>query len=145
MANITDYMTNDHRSCDDIFALAEESVANGKWPKAKAEFATFCIEIERHLAMEEDILFPAFETKSGMQGGPTVVMRSEHQQMRKLISDMAQCVQDNNRDGYLGLSETLMVLTQQHNMKEEQMLYHMMDQTFGTEAQALLVRAGAVL
>lgn len=145
MASITDFMTNDHRACDDIFALAEESVANGKWPKAKTEFATFCGEIERHLAMEENILFPAFETKSGMQGGPTVVMRSEHEQMRKLIADMAQTVQDNNRDGYLGLSETLMVLTQQHNMKEEQMLYHMMDQTFGPEANALLVSAGAAL
>ena len=102
MASITDFMTNDHRACDDIFALAEESVANGKWPKAKTEFANFCAEIERHLVMED-------------------------------------------RDGYLGLSETLMVLTQQHNMKEEQMLYHMMDQTFGAEATALLTRAGAAL
>jgi iron-sulfur cluster repair protein YtfE (RIC family) len=29
------------------------------------------------------------------------------------------------------LSETLMMIMQQHNMKEEQMLYPMMDQTLG--------------
>ena len=145
MNTINDFMTNKHRDCDNLFAVAEESVANGKWQKAKTEFDAFRSEMERHLAMEEEVLFPAFDAKTGMEGGPTFVMRSEHQQMRKLIDDMAQGIADKDRDGYLGVSETLMVLTQQHNMKEEQMLYRMMDQALGSEARTLLERVGAAL
>lgn len=145
MNSISDFMTNNHRECDKLFAVAEESVANNKWQKAQTEFAAFRSETERHLAMEEDILFPAFFIKTGMEGGPTVVMCSEHRQMLKLIDDMAQAIAAKDRDGYLGSSETLMVLMQQHNMKEEQMLYHMMDQAFGAEATALLARAAAAV
>jgi iron-sulfur cluster repair protein YtfE (RIC family) len=142
MNNISDFMTNNHRECDHLFAIAEESVANGKWQKAQGEFEAFRSETERHLAMEEEVFFPAFDAKTGMQGGPTHVMRSEHQQMRKLIADMAQAVAAKDADGYLGMAETLMVLMQQHNMKEEQMLYRMMDQALGVEADTLLERAG---
>ncbi len=140
---ISDFMANNHRECDDLFAAAEENVANGKWPKAQTEFDAFCSELERHLGIEETVLFPAFDAKTGMEGGPTHVMRMEHQQMRKLIDDMSKKIASKEGDDYLGMSETLMVLMQQHNMKEEQMLYRMMDQTFGGEAGTLLERAGA--
>ena len=145
MTTISKFMENNHRECDHLFAVAEESVANGKWQKAQSEFDAFRSETERHLAMEEEVLFPAFEAKTGMEGGPTLVMRSEHQQMRKVIDDMAQALGNKEGDAYLGLSETLMVLMQQHNMKEEQMLYRMMDQALGLEADSLLERAGAAL
>lgn len=143
MSNISDFMANNHRECDHLFAVAEESVSKGKWPKAQTEYAAFCGEMERHLGMEESVLFPEFDTRTGMEGGPTFVMRSEHAQMRKLIADMAQALSAQDSDAYLGVSETLMVLMQQHNMKEEQMLYRMMDQTFGGDCGALLTRAGA--
>lgn len=145
MNSISDFMTSNHRVCDNLFAVAEESVANGKWPRAQSEFDAFRGEMERHLNMEEDVFFPAFDAKTGMEGGPTQVMRSEHEQMRKLITDMAQRIATKDRDGYLGVSETLMVLTQQHNMKEEQMLYRMMDQALGAEARTLMERVGSVL
>jgi hemerythrin-like domain-containing protein len=143
MNAISDFMTNNHRECDHLFAIAEESVAAEKWQKAQPEFDAYRSDMERHLTMEEAVFFPAFDAKTGMEGGPTFVMRSEHQQMRKLIDEMAHRIAAKDGDGYLGVSETLMVLMQQHNMKEEQMLYRMMDQTFGDEAATLLKRAGA--
>lgn len=145
MNTITDFMTNVHRACDDLFAVAEENVAKGKWDKAAEQFDAFHKETERHLSMEEESLFPTFEAKTGMTGGPTQVMRSEHVQMRAVIEDMAQKLAAKDADGYLGLAETLMVLMQQHNMKEEQILYRMMDQTFGGEATTVLERAGAAV
>jgi hemerythrin-like domain-containing protein len=145
MTSISEFMTHGHRACDNLFAVAEEDVAKGKWENAAKQFDAFRKETERHLGMEEQTLFPAFETKSGMEGGPTQVMRSEHEQMRKVIDDMAQKLAAKDSDGYLGLSETLMVLMQQHNMKEEQILYRMMDQTFGGEATDVLERASAAV
>lgn len=145
MTTISDFMSNDHRACDKLFALAEESAAKGNWEKASDQFAAFRRETEHHLAMEEETLFPAFDEQAGMAGGPTHVMRSEHQQMRQVIDDMAARLAAKDSDGYLGLSETLMLLMQQHNMKEEQILYRMMDQAFGAEASGILERAGAAV
>lgn len=138
MDTISNFMTHDHRACDTLFAVAEESAGKGKWDKAKTEYDAFRKEMERHLGLEEQVLFPAFDSKTGMEMGPTYVMRSEHTQIRKVMDEMAQAVADKDGDAYLGQSETLLVLMQQHNMKEEQMLYRMMDQAFGAEAQALL-------
>ncbi len=143
MNNISEFMTNNHRECDMLFAVAEENVAKGKWQQAESDFQAFRSALERHLGMEEDVFFPAFDAKTGMEMGPTHVMRGEHQQMRKLIEDMGHSLRDKDGDGFLGASETLMVLTQQHNMKEEQMLYRMMDQALGVDAARLLERAGA--
>jgi len=50
----------------------------------------------------------------------------EHQQMRALVQELDNALAAKVKDEYLGLSETLMVMMQQHNMKEEMMLYPMM-------------------
>ena len=63
-----------------------------------------------------------------MTTGPTQVMRGEHQQMRALIDDINKALKAEDKDQFLGLSETLMILMQQHNMKEEMMLYPMCQQ-----------------
>ncbi len=81
-----------------------------------------------HLGQEEDTLFPQFEQATGMTPGPTQMMCMEHQQMRALVQDLDNALAAQDKNEYLGLSETLMVMMQQHNMKEEMMLYPMMEQ-----------------
>jgi hemerythrin-like domain-containing protein len=83
-------------------------------------------------------LFPKFEQATGSAMGPTQVMKAEHAQMRQLFKDMQSAVDDQDKDRYLGLSETLMIVMQQHNMKEEQILYRMADQAFGDIADEIL-------
>jgi hemerythrin-like domain-containing protein len=62
----------------------------------------------------------------------------EHEQMRGLIQDMADAVAKTDDEGYLGLSETLNMLMQQHNLKEENMLYPMTDRVLGDERDKLI-------
>ncbi len=128
MSSIPEYMTTKHRECDDIFSDAESAVAKGDWATAETSFAAFAKELEVHLQMEENMLFPQFEQATGITAGPTQVMRGEHEQMRALVAQLNQTMASQNKDEFLGLSETLMVLMQQHNMKEEMMLYPMSQQ-----------------
>ena len=138
MVSIADTMAHDHRRCDALFADAESSVSDSKWEEGAARFQEFHQAMEHHFSMEEGILFPAFEERIGQVAGPTQVMRMEHIQMRQLLSAMAQAAENRERDGYLGLAETLMIIMQQHNMKEEQMLYRMADQVLGVEVPQIL-------
>jgi len=138
MSTILAFLGTDHRACDDLFASAEAAVAQKNWDSARSVFEHFQAAMAHHLAMEEEVLFPAFEARTGMSSGPTEVMRMEHQQMRGLLHDMGRAVLDANQTSYLGLSETLNMLMQQHNLKEENMLYPMSDQVLGGERDGLI-------
>jgi len=138
MNTILNFLGSDHRACDDLFASAETAAAQKNWDSARSLFERFQTAMAHHLAMEEDVLFPAFEGRTGMSAGPTQVMRMEHEQMRSLLQDMASAVAACNQDGYLGLSETLNMLMQQHNLKEETMLYPMSDQVLGGDREGLI-------
>lgn len=138
MSSISEYLTDEHHHCDDLFAQAEEDADRGNWTEAEVSFARFRQSTETHFDMEEKVLFPAFESATGMTLGPTQVMRMEHVQMRDVLAQMAQAAAQHDQDQYLGLSETLLMLMQQHNLKEEQILYRMADQTLSAESAALL-------
>jgi len=124
---ITQYMRDEHRACDELFADAEKSVIDGDFGKAKDQFLLFADETLRHFKKEEEALFSTFEKLTGNAEGPTRVMRFEHEQVRGLLGKMAQSVENTDKDAYLSLAESMMILLQQHNMKEEQMLYAMCD------------------
>jgi len=126
--NIRQFMAQDHRDCDLLFAKAENATADGDWETTSQAFNEFIQAMERHLGIEEQTLFPAFEEETGVLTGPTEMMRMEHDQMRVLFVEMKYAVEQKDSDEYLGISETLLILMQQHNMKEEQILYSMMDQ-----------------
>jgi len=137
MTSIPEFMTAKHRECDALFTEAEAAVANADWPLALKNWQDFALELTKHFSQEEETLFPKFEQATGMTEGPTQVMRMEHQQMRALVQDLDNALAAQNKDTYLGLSETLMVMMQQHNMKEEMMLYPMMEQNVADGEQII--------
>ena len=125
METIREYLGADHKRCDDLFAQAETSASQQQWQDAMKYFQDFHAGLERHLQMEEIILFPEFERITGNTAGPTSMMRIEHQQMRLLTERMSFAVGQRDEDDFLGHAETLNILMQQHNLKEENILYPM--------------------
>jgi hemerythrin-like domain-containing protein len=95
------------------------------------------LPIETHFRTEEEMLFPAFEAATGMVGGPTQMMRMEHAQMRDLIEQMEGALTARAADNFAGAAGTLLVFMQQHNMKEENILYPMCNRTLVTQADSL--------
>ena len=137
MSTIKEYLSTDHSKCDEIFAQMEEK-ASSSLEDAKELCEEFISHSERHFQMEERVMFVEFETKTGMTQGPTQMMRHEHTQMRGLMKDMLNALEEGNKDKFFGNSETLMILMQQHNMKEEQMLYPMAQQHLSAESDRIV-------
>lgn len=144
MDTISSYMTSDHHRCDELFAQAEAAASDRDWSAIAADFEAFLGSMQQHFKMEEEVLFPAFEQRTGMSMGPTQVMRMEHVQMRELFDAMADAVKQQDRDEFLGQAETLLVMMQQHNMKEEQILYRMADQMLSAEMEEILQKMRGV-
>jgi hemerythrin-like domain-containing protein len=94
--------------------------------------------------MEEEVLFPAFEEETGMAGGPTRMMRAEHREFRSLLRRLEDALAQEDADAWLGNAETLRILSQQHDMKEEGVLYPMMDRALAARQDELLATIGGM-
>ena len=120
------FFTQDHSDCDSRWADVEELLDAVDIEAARPAWQKFNASTRRHLEMEEEVLFPAFDARSGMGGsGPTAVMRMEHQQMRGLLDQIGEAMDANDAQQALDIGDTLLMLIQQHNVKEENMLYPM--------------------
>ena len=131
-------MTGDHRHCDDCFVAVEAALGRDDWNGAAQAFAFYERAMLAHFSAEESLLFPEFEARTGMRMGPTQVMRNEHAQMRELIEAAAATLREHDAVDYSGYAETLLIMMQQHNMKEENILYPMCDQHLAGQLPQLL-------
>lgn len=135
MGRINDFMSRHHKECDATLTRAGENAAAGDWAALERDTATFLKEIEHHIQVEEEQLFRDFEERSGMgEGAPTGAFRAEHEEMKGLFEQLRAAVAARNAAQFRTASETLLPLLQQHNNKEEVMLYVMFDETLGDDA-----------
>lgn len=124
---IKDIMSEDHRYCDSLFIAVNEAVLAEDWNRASTMLDHLIDDFSFHFDYEESMLFPAFEEQSGNSYGPTEVMREEHKKILQIFMQLKAATSDNNQSDYYGIFETLSIFIQQHNMKEENILYPMID------------------
>jgi len=144
MENISTALTRDHRACDGLINAFEEAVAQCQWDDAGNLFSDFSGCMECHLGKEEEVLFPAMEKKTGTGMGPVQVMRKEHEDMRHLFSEIREDITKQQTEHCLGLTDALLMLVQQHNLKEENILYSMADQILAGEQDEIVAQFTAM-
>lgn len=121
---VTDYLQTDHRRLDAIFERFSFALKDSRWEDAGLDFREFSLGLKRHIGVEEEIVFPVFEEKTGMKdSGPTFVMREEHKDIKALLDSILNGTDAKDAasvaKGMSALTNTL----GDHNMKEEQILY----------------------
>jgi hemerythrin-like domain-containing protein len=125
--NITNHLHQQHIDCDDLFVVMEEAAQKKSWNAAEIAMREFIDATESHFRREETLLFPALEAATGSVMGPTQMMRLEHAQMRGLFDQMTEALSRKDGSAIASAADTLLILMQQHNMKEENILYPMCD------------------
>ncbi len=144
MKTISSFMGQEHRHCDDVFVAADQLAQAGDWQAAQRHFDTFQADMARHFAREESALFPAFERATGSRMGPTKMMLHEHEQMRVLMMQLNDALLAQDEENWAGHAETLLIVLQQHNIKEEQVLYPMAEQVLRDGAGRVLDEMAAL-
>ena len=140
MQLISDHMIKHHRECDAVLGRVKEAAMSSDWAVLQKEAGTFLHEIERHIEFEETLLFPAFEQTTGMREEPTATMRLDHKQLRGMFAQMRAALEARDAKRCLDASMTLMILLQEHNLKEESMMYPMLDRALGDDTRGLLTQ-----
>jgi hemerythrin-like domain-containing protein len=84
--------------------------------------------------VEEQLLLPEFERRSGMSGdhGPSVVMRAEHRAIVSLLGVMEREIDDPGAPIELSRAE-LRRIQRDHDLKEERILYPALDRMLDEE------------
>jgi iron-sulfur cluster repair protein YtfE (RIC family) len=136
--DVSQYLQTEHRYCDELFDLIEPLAVAAKWQEAREALLAFQTALTQHLDREERVLFPAMEAAHGGPMGPTRMMRMEHDGMRDLLVQMEEAVGRADAEQLSAVVETLRILLQQHNMKEESVLYPMADRLLADRIGDLL-------
>mgnify|MGYP002864561550 CR=1 FL=1 len=140
-SGLTAFFEQDHRDCDARWVDVEELLDADDIDAARPAWLKFHSGLRRHIAMEEEVLFPAFEAVSDMgDGGPTAVMRMEHKQMQGLLEQIEAAIQAGRVEQAMDTGDTLLMLMQQHTMKEERVLYPMAENVLAAHWTELSVR-----
>jgi hemerythrin-like domain-containing protein len=135
--SVTELLSRDHRRLDSILADAKRCLVAGDVPRASARFAEFRDGLEHHIAAEEEVLFPAFETFTrGAGNGPSYVMRMEHAEIRRLMAEVASSLERGDGERHATPLAALTARIYAHNGKEERILYPAIEQA-AREANAL--------
>ena len=105
MTSISEFLTAEHHHGDKLFAAATQAAEGGDWAQCRGRFDAFRQSLRRHMAIEEQVLFPAFEQATGITAGPTRVMRHEHQQMLALLEDVAAAIAAHDAARFRSLAQ----------------------------------------
>jgi uncharacterized protein (DUF2249 family) len=137
---VSDALAWDHDRLDALERDAFAARDRGDRLEAVRLFDEFARGLERHIAFEEAILFPAFEEKTGHPpaAGPTAVMREEHRVIRSLLAEIAAELRDPSASP-VDRRRSLGWILGEHNAKEEQILYPMTDAALGPDGADALV------
>jgi iron-sulfur cluster repair protein YtfE (RIC family) len=137
---VTEYMSGDHQEIDALRDAAVRALQGGDREAAAVHFAAYTRRLERHIRLEEELLFPLFEVRTGISGGPTGVLREEHDELQRVVGEAAEAA----RVGGLGFAEALDALAKtvdEHCVREERVLFPMLDrQLLPNERAALVAR-----
>lgn len=138
MDTICAYLKHDHQRCDDLFYQAESSVAQRNWKGAIDNFGRYQDVLRQHIRMEEKILLPTFEQTLAGGAEPVAMLRSEHKQINGIVNRMWEAIQRFDPADFVLHAETLTLLMQQHTLKEEEMLYPLLDRALACKRSKII-------
>jgi len=143
---IADFLGSDHQRLRETWAAGRQGVAECNLNRLREAFSEFSLGLSSHIRMEEEILFPAIEARTGMRdAGPTAVMRAEHARFREILARLAKALEAESCDVIIGMLEAEPAkpeeLFDSHDLREERVLYPMADRLIASEDKIKLILA----
>ncbi|HEY0064120.1 MAG TPA: hemerythrin domain-containing protein [Telluria sp.] len=139
MITICTHLMQDSERCDALLAQACADVGAMAWSSGTRALAIANAALARHLLLEEQYLFGAYDTV--MQGGAIVTdaLRAEHARVSAAMAAMEQAVLGRQREQFLQHADDLRKLLAHHHLQEQNAFYPLVARML--KARATLVSA----
>lgn len=120
MSETSSWLVHDHRRYEAMLGQIEERAELEDWSAVRATFERLRREIELHIEMENQVLYPAYETLPATPPEPTAALRREHDEIARLLRDVAHVLDLSSSDLFLeALAALDRAMTQHHKSEEE--------------------------
>ena len=123
--DIANILQQDHERLDRMLEDAAQAVQDARWEEAAKTLESFRRGIvEGHMAVEESLLFPAFEAwEGGEDHALTALLRKGHRDLQVFFSEMADAITAHDAEEFGDLLSTVQTILKQHDAKEESEVY----------------------
>lgn len=113
------WLVHDHSLYEDILFKCQDLVEAGEWNDARQSFDDLVRHLKNHMAMEEEVLYPAYEKRVTSSTGPTQALREDHDQLVQLVRDMIHVFRSRDAGHVLDCLSHLEEKMIKHHEKEE--------------------------
>ncbi len=132
---MTAFLCWDHDRLDAALSEVAARVDASDLEAAARAFEVFAEDLTGHDRLEEEVLFPLFEIKAGVDG-PTQLMREEHREIAQALGPIRAALAQRDPQAFRGALQFLRGLLRDHNAKEEHILYPAADSLLSPEQRA---------
>lgn len=138
MRSISEALAQDHRRLEHALEASLKQVSAAQWDAAAATFGAFRQGMERHMQIEEQILFPAVE--AGTETPLTAILRKGHRDLCVFFDELDDAIAARDAEECGRNVNSIRSLLARHDEKEEAELYPAAQALLGAEAQAVAAR-----
>src|SRR5687767_10255555 len=105
--NVAEYLVCEHIQLDHTLLDVKERLAAGAWPEAAALFRRFQRRFERHMEIEERLVFPRVTAIANVDPSIEDRLREDHQRLRELMRRAGQRLEAHDQPAYRAIEEAL--------------------------------------
>ncbi len=119
MSESYDWLIHDHSEFESLLYEFTDAVEQEAWARANELFKQLIAGLKAHMAMEEEVLYPAYESNQNLPQEPVVALRDEHDNIVRLVRDLAQVIKNRDSEHTLQSVLPLEQALISHHEKEE--------------------------
>ncbi len=113
------WLVHEHSLYENLLSQCQHATEVEDWGTVDFAFNELVTHLKRHMALEEEVLYPAYEATPHAPQGPTVALRDEHSQIVRLVRDIARIIKTRDSDPVLESLAHLEYQMIKHHEKEE--------------------------
>ncbi|MGD2112052.1 MAG: hemerythrin domain-containing protein [Gammaproteobacteria bacterium] len=119
MKNKDNWLLHEHLLYENLLSRCQYAVEIEDWEDANLAFEELVRQLAQHMSLEEEVLYPAYESTPHAPQGPTQALRMEHDQITRLVRDMQRVIKTRNAEHVLECLTHLEYQLIKHHEKEE--------------------------
>lgn len=140
MSETSNWLVHDHQKYDEALEACEMAAEVGEWKNATRLFKEFVKDLKLHMRLEDEVLYPFFLKELGDPEGEISDLSEEHDDLVRLLRDLAYIIKTNDFDHFLDSIEPLHKAMIEHSMHEENVFRCMDNDSLLTHRDEILAR-----
>lgn len=144
MSNESNWLVHDHRRYEQALDECIMAAEVDDWKDAVGLFKKFVEDIQLHMRMEDEVLYPLLDEESGDPEGEIALLSEEHDDLVRLIGDLIHVIKTKDFDHFEQSLVPLNKAMTLHNNHEEAVFLSLGSEGFLMRRDEILVRLEAV-